>query len=114
CGWFRGYSADDTPGALEARVAILRAHAVANGRPIVACNRVGFEKDSSGVLDGIDFWGNSFVFGAQGEPLGRLGTQSGILRATISRARSESVRRAWPFLRDRRIDAYNGLMQRFL
>ncbi len=113
-GWFRGDSEDEKTRQLESWVAIQRAHAVANGIPIAACNRVGFEKDSSGVLDGIDFWGNSFVFGAQGEPLGRLGTQSGILRATISRARSESVRRAWPFLRDRRIDAYNGLMQRFL
>lgn len=113
-GWFRGDCDSEKTRQLRSWVAVQRGHSVANGIPVAACNRVGFEPDSSKVLDGIDFWGNSFVFGAQGEPLGRLGTQSGILCATISRSRCESVRRTWPFLRDRRIDAYNGLLSRFL
>jgi len=100
---------------LEAWVAVQRGHAVANGLPVIAVNRVGFEGDESGVMEGIKFWGNSFVFGAQGEELFRADSQSELCRIVeIDMTRSEEVRRIWPFLRDRRIDAYANLTKRFI
>ncbi|MGG7072951.1 carbon-nitrogen hydrolase [Campylobacter sp. 9BO] len=114
-GWFDGDSDDEKSRQLEAWVAVQRGHAVANGLPVVAVNRVGFEPDSSGVADGIRFWGNSFVFGAQGEQILRADSQSEqCFLVDIDMKRSEEVRRIWPFLRDRRIDAYNGLTKRFI
>jgi len=87
---------------------------VANGLPLLACNRTGHEADPSGVGDGIQFWGNSFVAGPQGEFLAQAKTDGRTLLMTdVDLARSEHVRRIWPFLRDRRIDAYADLLKRF-
>jgi N-carbamoylputrescine amidase len=93
---------------------IQRSHAVANGIPVLSCNRVGFEADSSGVMDGIRFWGNSFIAGAQGEILVQAGSEEEeILYAEIDHARTKEVRDIWPFLRDRRIESYNCLLKRY-
>ena len=98
----------------EAWITVQRGHAVANGLPLLACNRTGFEPDPAGVGAGIQFWGNSFVAGPQGEFLAQAGgEQRQLLMAEIDMARSEHVRRIWPFLRDRRIDAYGDLLRRF-
>jgi len=79
----------------------------------LACNRVGHEPDPSGVTGGIQFWGSSFVTGPQGEFIARCGENPEVLVADIDLARSEKVRRIWPFLRDRRIDAYEDLVLRY-
>ena len=114
-GWFEGDSDDEKSRQLEAWVAVQRGHSVANGLPVVAVNRVGFEKDDSGVMDGIKFWGNSFVYGPQGEQLFRADSQSEQCKIVeIDMKRSEEVRRIWPFLRDRRIDAYANITKRFI
>ena len=98
----------------EAWQTIQRAHAIANGLPVAACNRVGREPDLSGQSPGIDFWGGSFVCGPQGEILAEAdASESTVLTVEIERARSEKVRRLWPYLRDRRIDAYGDLTKRF-
>ena len=114
-GWFEGDSDDEKSRQLEAWVAVQRGHSVANGLPVVAVNRVGFEKEDSGVMDGIKFWGNSFVFGPQGEQLFRADSHSEQCKIVeIDMKRSEEVRRIWPFLRDRRIDAYANITKRFI
>lgn len=114
-GWFDGDNENEKNRQLEAWVAVQRGHSVANGLPVVAVNRVGFEADSTGVLDGINFWGNSFVFGPQGEQLYRASKdQEEVIILDIDLKRSEDVRRIWPFLRDRRIENYAGLTKRFL
>ncbi|MBR8464857.1 carbon-nitrogen hydrolase [Campylobacter sp. faydin G-140] len=114
-GWFNGDSEEEKSRQLEAWVAVQRGHAVANGIPVVAVNRVGFERDSSGVMDGIKFWGNSFAFGAQGEQLFRADSvREECFLVDIDMKRSEEVRRIWPFLRDRRIDAYADITKRFI
>ena len=114
-GWFEGDSEDEKSRQLEAWVAVQRGHSVANGLPVVAVNRVGFEKDDSGVMDGIKFWGNSFVYGPQGEQLFRADSHSELCKIVeIDMKRSEEVRRIWPFLRDRRIDAYANITKRFI
>ncbi len=99
----------------QAWITIQRSHAIANGLPVVAVNRVGLEKDPSGQTDGIEFWGNSFVAGPQGEIIYQA---SETLEAhdviDVDLSRSEQVRRWWPFLRDRRIDEYNDITKRFL
>jgi N-carbamoylputrescine amidase len=93
---------------------VQRGHAVANGLPVIAVNRVGHEPDPSGQTRGIQFWGSSFVAGPQGEILAEASqTESENLLVDIDLQRSEQVRRWWPFLRDRRIDAYQDLMLRF-
>ena len=98
----------------EAWVTVQRGHAVANGLPLLSCNRTGYEADKAGVGNGIQFWGTSFVAGPQGEFLAQAGTdQRELLVVDIDMARSEHVRRIWPFLRDRRIDAYGDLLKRF-
>lgn len=98
----------------DAWITVQRGHAVANGLPLLACNRTGFEADPSAVGAGVQFWGSSFVAGPQGEFLAQAGTQGRHLLVTdIDMARSEQVRRIWPFLRDRRIDAYHDLLRRF-
>ncbi len=98
----------------DAWVISQRGHAVANGLPVLSCNRVGFEADPTGLGAGIQFWGSSFVAGPQGEFLARAGDNDDeLLLADVDLKRSESVRRIWPFLRDRRIDAYGDLMLRF-
>ena len=91
-----------------------RAHAVSNGLPVVSVNRVGHEPDPSGQTNGILFWGNSFVAGPQGEILAQADNdRPENLVVTVDMERSENVRRWWPFLRDRRIDAYEELTRRF-
>lgn len=99
----------------EAWTTVQRGHAVANGLPVVAVNRVGFEADPSGQTGGINFWGSSFVAGPQGELLHRspVDTEDCCV-VEVSLERSEQVRRWWPFLRDRRIDAYGNLVRRFI
>ncbi|WP_267225872.1 carbon-nitrogen hydrolase [Dyella silvae] len=98
----------------EAWVTVQRGHAVANGLPLLSCNRTGYEADKAGVGNGIQFWGTSFVAGPQGEFLAQAGTDAReLLIVDVDMARSEHVRRIWPFLRDRRIDAYGDLLKRF-
>ena len=89
-----------------------RGHAVANGLPVLSCNRVGHEASPLGA-SGIDFWGHSHVLGPQGEFLAQTGTDATLLLCDIDMSRSEDVRRIWPFLRDRRIDAYGDLLRRY-
>ncbi len=114
-GWFDRDDEDEKRRQKDAWITVQRGHAVANGLHLVAVNRVGFEKDESGVLDGIRFWGSSFVCGPQGEMLAEaLTDEEAVLLCDIDLARSEEVRRWWPFLRDRRIDAYSGLLKRFI
>lgn len=94
---------------------IQRGHAVANGLPVIAVNRTGYEPDWSEVTGGIQFWGQSFVAGPQGEIIYQAPAQEEINTVVeIDRRRTEEVRRIWPFFRDRRIDAYGGLTQRYL
>ena len=91
-----------------------RAHAVANGMHVVACNRTGYEPDPSGVTNGIQFWGNSFVAGPQGEILAQASNDDDEnMIVDIDLSRSETVRRIWPFFRDRRIDAFSDLTKRW-
>ncbi len=90
-----------------------RAHAIANHLPVIVTNRVGFEADPSGVTAGIDFWGSSFITGPQGEILAQASIDETILTATIDLASTGKLRQTWPFLRDRRIDAYQGLLNRY-
>lgn len=98
----------------EAWMTIQRGHAIANGMPVVVCNRVGFEPDPRGRTAGIQFWGSSFIAGPQGEILAEAPTdRPAVLVVEIDRARSENVRRIWPFFRDRRIDAYHDLLKRY-
>ncbi len=99
----------------DAWVISQRGHAVANGLPVISVNRVGHEADPSGVTNGIEFWGHSFVAGPQGELLekGSNDKEQNLL-VMVDLKRSENVRRIWPFFRDRRIDAYQGIVQRFL
>ncbi|QKF65121.1 carbon-nitrogen hydrolase [Campylobacter corcagiensis] len=114
-GWFDDDEEDEKFRQLEAWVAVQRGHAVANGLPVVAVNRVGFEADKSGVSKGIRFWGNSFVFGPQGEELFRSDDKSELCEVVeVDMKRCENVRRWWPFLRDRRIDSYKDLTKRFI
>ncbi|MGQ3058785.1 MAG: carbon-nitrogen hydrolase [Nevskia sp.] len=105
---------DERERQREAWVTIQRAHAVANGLPVVVANRIGFEPDPTGQTPGQRFWGTSFVAGPQGEFLARASTdQPEVLVVDVDLARSENVRRWWPFLRDRRIDSYGDLTRRF-
>lgn len=113
-----GWESSDTPEEkarqLEAWVTVQRGHAVANGLPVITVNRVGYEEDPSGVTGGISFWGNSFVAGPQGEFLFRASSDNEVAAVIdVDLKRSEQVRRWWPFLRDRRIDAYGDLTKRF-
>lgn len=98
----------------NAWITIQRSHAVANGIPVISVNRVGHETDPSGSSEGIQFWGHSFVCGPQGEFLAEADSNDQNLIVKIDISRSEDVRRIWPFLRDRRIDCYEGLTKRFL
>lgn len=114
-----GFETTDTPEEqqrqLQAWQTVQRGHAIANGLPLIAANRVGHEPDPSDQTAGIAFWGHSFAVGPQGEFLAEAqGTEAQVLMAEISFERSEQVRRWWPFLRDRRIDAYHHLTERWL
>jgi N-carbamoylputrescine amidase len=98
----------------DAWLTVQRAHAVANGLPLIACNRTGREPDPSGRGQGIEFWGSSFVAGPQGEILAEAPADApAVLAVEVDLGRSEHVRRIWPFLRDRRIDAYQALLRRY-
>jgi N-carbamoylputrescine amidase len=97
----------------DAWISVQRGHAVANGLPVITVNRVGSEKDPSGVLEGIRFWGNSFVFGPQGECLAQAGEEEETLIVEIDLNAGKEVRKIWPFLRDRRIESYDCLLKRF-
>ena len=113
-GWESTDSADEKERQKNAWVISQRGHAVANGLPVVSVNRVGYEADPSGVTNGITFWGNSFVAGPQGEMLAQFSnTEEEVKVVEVSLERSEDVRRIWPFLRDRRIDAYGEILRRF-
>lgn len=114
-----GYAASDTEDEQqrqrEAWTTVQRGHAVANGLPVIAVNRTGHEDDPSGQTNGIDFWGSSFVAGPQGELLHRapINEEENVV-IEIDLQRSENVRRWWPFLRDRRIEEFQPLTQRFI
>lgn len=114
-----GYESSDTTDEQErqreAWTTVQRGHAVANGLPVVTVNRVGLEPDPSGQTNGIQFWGSSMVVGPQGEFLYRAPKDEEVRQVvTVSLSRSEQVRRWWPFLRDRRIDAYGDILRRFV
>lgn len=114
-GWDITDDEDEQDRQLNAWMTIQRAHAVANGLPVAVVNRVGHEPDPSDATGGILFWGNSFVAGSQGELLAEAGNdEPENIVVEIDMTRPEHVRRWWPFLRDRRIDAYGGLEKRFL
>lgn len=111
-GWDPGDAADERARQRESWITVQRAHAIANGLPVLACNRVGDEHVDGGP--GIRFWGSSFIAGPQGEILAQAPEDApAVLVADVDLARSEEVRRAWPFLRDRRIDAYGDLTKRY-
>jgi len=113
-GWEPSDSQEEKARQLNAWMISQRGHAVANGLPVISVNREGYEKDTSGIGNGITFWGNSFVAGPQGEIIFRFSAeyeQSEVVEIDLSR--SEDVRRIWPFFRDRRIDAYTEILKRF-
>jgi Predicted amidohydrolase len=114
-GWESSDAEDEKSRQLNAWIISQRAHAVANGLPVVSVNRVGHEEDPSGQTNGIQFWGNSFVAGPQGEFLAQAGNKEAAnIVVEVSLTRSENVRRWWPFLRDRRIDEYGEITKRFI
>ena len=114
-GWESSDTHEEKERQRQAWITVQRGHAIANGLPVVAVNRVGHETDPSGCTNGITFWGNSFVAGPQGEFVFEAPddceTEAVI---DVDMTRSEQVRRWWPFLRDRRIENYGGLTSRFL
>ena len=113
-GWNPADEKDEQARQRDAWITIQRSHAVANGLPVVVANRVGFEPDPSGQTKGSQFWGSSFVCGPQGEFIAQATPDKAeVLVADVDLARSENVRRWWPFLRDRRIDSYGDLVKRF-
>ena len=112
-GWDPDDAQDEKNRQRDAWVLSHRGHAVANGLPVLSCNRVGHEPSPVGA-SGIQFWGNSHVLGPQGEFLAEGGSEPQILTAVVDLGRSEDVRRIWPFLRDRRIDAYGELLKRYI
>ena len=114
-GWDARDDAAEQARQRDAWITVQRAHAIANGLPLVACNRVGLEADPSGRSTGIQFWGSSFVAGPQGEILASAPADCpAVLVTELDLAHSEQVRRIWPYLRDRRIDAYQAITQRYL
>jgi len=109
-GWDPRDEKDEQTRQKDAWVISQRAHAVANGVPVISCNRVGLESDPSGQSEGIQFWGNSFIAGPQGEILAEANnSDEQLLVVELDQARSENIRRIWPYLRDRRIDHYQDL-----
>ena len=113
-GWESSDSDQEKARQLGAWQTVQRGHAVANGLPVIAVNRCGWEPDPSGQTNGITFWGHSFVAGLQGEFIAEAGTEEEIMIVDIDMKRCENVRRWWPFLRDRRIEEFSGLTKRFL
>ncbi|MDR2011692.1 MAG: carbon-nitrogen hydrolase [Rhodanobacter sp.] len=113
-GWDPADTQDEKDRQREAWITVQRGHAIANGLPLAACNRTGIEPAPDSTRDGIEFWGSSFVVGPQGEFLAQaLTDRRELLIVDVDLSRSENVRRIWPFLRDRRIDAYADLSRRF-
>ena len=113
-GWFDSDTQSEKDRQLDSWITIQRSHAIANGIFVASCNRVGFEKDSSGVGEGIRFWGNSFVCDPQGEIISKANsTDEVILYAEIDKNRVREVRDIWPFFRDRRICSYGDLLKRY-
>jgi N-carbamoylputrescine amidase len=113
-GWDPGDTPDEQARQREAWLTVQRGHAISNCLPVLACNRTGHEDDPSGHTAGIRFWGSSSVIGPQGELLAQAATDSpAVLLADIDLQRSEQLRRIWPFLRDRRTDAYQDLLRRY-
>lgn len=114
-GWDKNDDTAEKSRQLDAWVTVQRGHSIANNLPVIAPNRVGIETDPSGHTDGIQFWGNSFICGPQGEILAKADCESeAILVADIDMQRSEDIRRIWPYFRDRRIDAYDQITQRYI
>lgn len=114
-GWESSDTDEEKARQLEAWITVQRGHAVANGLPVVAVNRVGHESDPTGQTNGIQFWGNSFVAGPQGELLAVAdNNKEQNIVVEVDMTRSENVRRWWPFLRDRRIDEFDALAKRFI
>lgn len=114
-GWESTDTPDEKQRQREAWVTIQRAHAIANGVPVVSVNRVGFEADPSGATGGIQFWGSSFIAGPQGEFIYRAPDNAEAMAIIdVNLSRSEQVRRWWPFMRDRRIDAYGNITRRYI
>lgn len=113
-GWESSDLPEEQTRQSDAWQIVQRGHAVANGLPVITVNRVGVEVDPSRQTNGIRFWGRSFVAGAQGELLCELGQDEATAVVDLDLVRSERVRRWWPFFRDRRIDAFDGLTKRFL
>jgi N-carbamoylputrescine amidase len=114
-GWESTDPEDEKQRQLDAWMISQRAHAIANGLPVISVNRIGHEPDPSGQTDGIQFWGNSFVAGPQGEILHHSSSEKDEVQIVeIDLKHSENVRRIWPFFRDRRIDAYDDVLKRFV
>lgn len=114
-GWESADTTEEQKRQLDAWITVQRGHAVANGLPVIAVNRTGFEADPSAQTGGIRFWGNSFVCGPQGEMLWQAGCDEETEQVIeIDKQRTEHVRRWWPFFRDRRIDAYDELTRRWI
>ena len=113
-GWDPAASGSTRAAELDAWLTVHRAHAISNCLPVMACNRTGFEAVQNDAADGIDFWGNSCIIGAQGEVLARAGSDApATLVADIDLSRTGQLRTTWPFFRDRRIDAYADLLKRY-
>jgi N-carbamoylputrescine amidase len=113
-GWDQKDTVEEQQRQFDAWVTVQRGHAVANGLPVLAVNRVGFESSQQQPDIGIQFWGGSFAAGPQGEMLAEASRENEeIIEVEIDLARSEQVRRIWPFLRDRRIDHYGDILKRF-
>lgn len=113
-GWESSDTKEEQARQLGAWQTVQRGHAVANGIPVIAVNRCGHEPDPSGMTNGIQFWGHSFIAGPQGEFIAHFGEEEVNAVVEVSIERSESVRQWWPFLRDRRIDEYGNITKRFL
>lgn len=113
-GWESSDTKEEQERQLGAWQTVQRGHAVANGIPVIAVNRCGHEPDPSGMTNGIQFWGHSFVAGPQGEFIAHFGEEEQTAVVEVSIERSESVRQWWPFLRDRRIEEYAPITKRFL
>ncbi len=112
-GWDPGDSDDEQQRQREAWLTVQRGHAIANNLPVMSSNRIGFEADPSNQTAGAQFWGSSFITGPQGEWLAQADTTSEtVITATLDMQRTEDIRRAWPYLRDRRIDAYADILKR--
>lgn len=112
-GWDSRDDEAEQQRQLDSWETIQRSHAIANGIPVISCNRVGYEPDPSEQTVGANFWGHSMIVGQQGEWLARGGSEETLLFANLDLARTETVRQIWPFLRDRRIDDFAQLARRF-